>query len=182
MKFVVDPEILLEVVRSHLDLPRDGMPAAITQDLAKGSPGRIETEPESFFSNAGGVMGQVAVLYASLREYVIFFGTPIGGGGHTGRHPFADDYVVILDGEMWYYGEGDTQREEYHPGDSVHLPRGQSRGLRIVERGWILEYARGAIPTMLPFAVADALSSTLDFSSLLRTFWIYAKHVVRSMR
>lgn len=182
MKYVFDPEILREVARSHLDLPLDEMFGAITGDLAERYPGLIETEPEWFFSNAGGVMGQVAVLYASLREYVIFFGTPIGGGGHTGRHPFADDYVVILDGEMWYYGEGDTQREEYHPGDSVHLPRGQSRGLRIVERGWILEYARGAIPTMLPFAVADALFSTLDFSSLLRTFWIYAKHVVRSMR
>ena len=89
MKFVVDPEILLEVVRSHLDLPRDGMPAAITQDLAKGSPGRIETEPESFVSNAGGVMGQVTVLNASIREYLIFFGSPRGGGAVL----FAPDYV-----------------------------------------------------------------------------------------
>ena len=182
MKFVFDPEILREVVRPHLDLPLDEMLAAITQDLAERYPGRIETQSEWFFSNAGGVMGQVTVLYASLREYLIFFGSPIGGGGHTGRHPFVDDYVVVLDGEMWYYGEGNTQREEYHPGDSVHLPRGESRGLRIVERGWILEYARGAIPTMLPFSVADALFSTLDISTVFRTFRIYAKHVVRSMR
>ena len=64
MKYVFDPEILREVARSHLDLPLDEMFGAITGDLAERYPGLIETEPEWFFSNAGGVMGQVAVLYA----------------------------------------------------------------------------------------------------------------------
>ena len=182
MKYVFDPEILKIVARSHLDKPLEKMLPAITLDLAQKYPGLIETEPEWFFSNAGGAMGQLTILYASLWEYVIFFGSPIDGGGHSGRYHFAEDYHVLLDGEMWYFGEGDLQRQVYHPGASVHLPKGESKGFRIIGRAWILEYARGAIPTMLPFGVADTLFSTLDFITLFRTFRIYTKHVLRSRR
>lgn len=182
MAYVFNPEILREVARSHLDLPLDKMLAAITQDLAERYPGLIETELEWFFSNAGGAMGQLAILYASLREYVIFFGSPIGCGGHTGRYSFAEDYAIVLDGEMWNYGQGDTHREEYRPGDVVQLKKGEAKGYRMVERGWILEYARGAIPTMLPFGVADTVFSTFDFTTLFRTFRIYSKQLLRSAR
>lgn len=182
MKYVFDPEVLRDIAGSHLDLPLEEMLPAITRDLAERYPGLIDTEPDWFFSVAGGVMGQLTVLYASTREYVTFFGSPSGGEGHTGRYRFVEDYAVVLDGELWYYGEGDLQRREYRPGDVVHLPRGEARGFRMVDRGWILEYARGAIPTMLPFAVADTLFSTLDVRSLMRTFQIYAKHLRRSAR
>ena len=182
MKYVFDPEILREVAHSHLDLPLEKMLPAITQDLAERYPGLIEPEPEWFFSNAGGAMGQLTILYASLWEYVLFFGSPIGGGGHTGRYSFVEDYAIVLDGEWWYYGEGDTRREEHHPGDVVHLPKGEAKSYRIVERGWILEYARGTIPTMLPFGVADTLFSTLDFTALFRTLRLYIRHMLRSAR
>ena len=182
MKYVFDPETLRDVARSHLHLPLEEMLPAITQDLAQRYPGLIETKPEWFFSNAGGTMGQLTILYASLREYVIFFGSPIGSGGHTGRYHFAEDYHVLLDGKMWYYGEGDLQRKEYRPGDTEYLPKGVSKGFRIVGHAWILEYARGAIPTMLPFGLADTLFSTLDFVTIFRTFRIYTRHVLRSRR
>ncbi len=182
MKYVFDPEVLRDVARSHLDMPLEKMLPSITQDLAQRYPGLIETKPEWFLSNAGGTMGQLTILYASLREYVIFFGSPIGSGGHTGRYHFAEDFHVLLDGEMWYFGEGDLQREVYRPGAFVYLPKGQAMGFRIVERAWILEYARGAIPTMLPFGLADTLFSTLDFITFYRTFRIYIRHVLRSAR
>ncbi len=182
MKYVFDPEILREVAHSHLDQPLEKMLANIAQDLSDRYPGLIETEFEWFFSNAGGAMGQLAILYASLREYVIFFGTPIGNQGHTGRYSFAEDYAFVLNGEMWYFGEGDIQREVYRPGDVMHLPRGVAKGYRMVERGWILEYARGNIPSMLPFGVADTLFSTFDLTTLVRTFRIYFKHLRRSSK
>ena len=181
-KYVFEPGILREVAHSHLELPLEEMIPAITRDLAERYPGLIETEHTWFYSNAGGAMGQVAILYASLREYVIFFGSPIGSSGHTGRYRFVDDHSVLLDGEMWYYGEGDLRREEYRPGDSVHLRRGEAKGFCMVDGAYILEYARGPIPTMLPFGLADTVFSTLDFTSLLRTLWLYARHVVRSTR
>ena len=46
------------------------------------------------------------------------------------------------------------------------------------DKCFALEYARGWIPLMLPFGVADTLSSTLDFVTLSRTFYIYAKHSI----
>ncbi len=182
MKYVFEPEVLQEVAQAHLDLALEEMIPAVTHDLAERYPGLIDTEPEWFFNNAGGAMGQLTILYASLREYLIFFGSPIGSGGHTGRYRFAEDYAIVLDGEMWHYGEGDLQRQEYRPGDMVHLPRGKAMGYRMVDGAWILEYARGSVPSMLPFGVADTLFSTLDLTSLVRTFRIYARHLRRSAR
>ena len=182
MKYVFDPKILHEVALAHLELPLEEKFTAIAQNLAERYPGLIETEPEWFFSNAGGVMGQLTVLYASLREYVIFFGSPIGGEGHTGRYSFVEDHAIILDGEFWYYTEGDTRRTEYRPGDVVYLPKAVAKGYRIVNHGWILEYARGPIPTMLPYGIADTAFSTLDYRTLFRTFRIYIRHLMRSAR
>ena len=45
--------------------------------LAKEYPGYINTEQEWFFNNAGGAMGSMTVLHASMSEYVIIFGSAV---------------------------------------------------------------------------------------------------------
>ncbi len=182
MKYVFEPEVLREIAQRHLDAPLEQMMAAITQDLVERYPGRIDTQPEWVFSNAGGTMGQLTILYASLWEYLVFFGTPIGGGGHTGRYHFAEDYTYILDGEFWYFNQGDTQRQVFGKGDVVYLPKGVAKGYRMVDQAWILEYVRGSVPSMLPFGLADTLFSTLDYRTLLRSLRVYGRHVLRSIR
>jgi len=58
------------------------------------------------------------------------------------------------------------------------LQRGHSQAYRMPEKCWALEYARGWIPLMLPFGIADTIFSTLDFYTLGRTFYIYGKGIV----
>lgn len=182
LAYVFDPDALREIARLGSGQPIQDRFRTITRALAERYPGRICEEQEWVFSNAGGVMGQFTVLYASLTEYVIFFGSPIGSSGHSGRYRFVKDWAFVLDGEMWYFEQGQIGRNTYRDGDEIVLNSGNAKGYRIVDHAWILEYARGPIITMLPFGLADAFFSTLDFRTILRTFRLYGKHVRHSWR
>jgi len=45
----------------------------------------------------------------------------------------------------------------------------------------MVEYARGALPSLLPFGLADALLSTLDFTTALQTVVIYFSLLTRNI-
>jgi C-8 sterol isomerase len=46
------------------------------------------------------------------------------------------------------------------------------------DRCYAVEYARGIIPSMLPFGLADSFTSTLDMVPVLKTMQIYTRAVV----
>jgi C-8 sterol isomerase len=177
---VFDPDTLRDVAKVGSGLPLNERLRLVARGLSERYPGKISEELEWVFSNAGGVMGQFSILYASLTEYVIFFGSPIGTSGHTGRYSLVRDWAFVLDGELWYFGQGQLDRDIYKAGDEIVLEPGNAKGFRIVDHAWILEYARGPVVTMLPFGLADALFSTLDGRTILRTLRLYGKHVLRS--
>jgi len=181
MGHVFDPAVLHAAARDVIGLPLDKMVARLVEDLARRYPGHIDggaDHPDQWvFSNAGGAMGALRILHASLTEYVILFGTAIGTEGHSGRFR-VDDYFMILDGEQWAYAPGELEPTIYRPGDLHVMRRGEARGYRMPGRCWALEYARGAIPLMLPFAVADAFTSTLDWPTLRRTLRLYGRAVI----
>ena len=152
----------------------------VHSDLFKSYPRHIHRYPKWILNNAGGAMGAMCVLHASLTEYVMIFGTPLGTEGHTGRF-FVDDYFIILAGEQWAFSAERLTREVYRPGDVHHLPRRQAKQYKIPEMCWALEYARGPIATMFPFGLADTFTSTLDFQSLLQTVWLYTKSVTKEL-
>lgn len=180
MGAIFDPDVLHAVARSALDLPMADKVEHIADQLATRYPGHIRRHRPWVLNNAGGAMGAMTVLHASLTEYLIVFGSPIGTEGHTGRF-WADDYFMILEGEQWAYGAGELVRRVYRPGDLHHQPRGTAQGYKIPEHCWALEYARGWIPLMLPFGLADTLFSTLDVVTLLRTFRLYGRSVIAEL-
>ena len=181
MAYLFDPDILEDCVRAGLGQPVEQGMDTITQGLVDRYGDYVSAEPRSWiFNNAGGAMGQMCFLHASLSEYLIFFGSPIGTEGHSGRYA-TEVFDWVFDGEMWCYREGETARRSYRDGARAHLGHGAVKGYRIPDRAWMLEYCRGPIATMLPFGLADTLVSTLDYRTLGRTIGGYTKHVVGSL-
>jgi hypothetical protein len=180
MNFLFDPTELHALARSVVGLPRPGLFTTLVDRLEASHPGRINLTERWVLNSANGALGTMWILYASLSEYLLVFGSPVGTEGHSGRY-LADVYDYVIDGEMWTYLEGETERTIFRPGDGARLPARSAKGYVIKDNSWMLEYGRGCIPAMLPMGVWDNLFSNLDFRSLAWTFWDYGRLTTREL-
>ena len=180
MAYIFDPKDLQEICKKNLSLPLEEKFEAITDALDKQFPGRIRLKRRWIFNVAGGSMGMLTILYGSISEYLILFGTPIGTEGYSGRY-WAHVYDIMLDGEMLTYTQGQFTPAIYKPGDMAYLRRGTDKGYRVKDHAWMLEYSRGFIPQMLPFGVLGSMMSTLDFKGMRHQFWDFGGICIREL-
>ncbi|KAI5852600.1 ERG2/sigma1 receptor-like protein [Morchella snyderi] len=182
--YIFDPAKLQEL--SQNSIAKYGGPGGNTtlllEDLVEGL--RTEygdkhvnklSKEEWFFNNAGGAMGAMIILHASITEYLIIFGTPLGTEGHSGVH-LAHDYFTILSGEQQFVKPGEIEPTVYSTGMQNHLPRGDAG--QYILKGWALELAQGWIPSMLPFGFLDTFTSTLDFANIWKTTYLTGKGII----
>ena len=175
-----DPDVLHDIAKETLGTPTDQLYSTLARKLEVRYPGHINHKEKWLFNNAGGAMGAMALFHCSLTEYIILFGTPIGTTGHSGRYR-SHVYDAMLEGEMWCYHPGSLKKTIYQPGDMAHLGPSDIKGYRVPDGAWMLEYAQGFIPQMLPFGLADTLFSTLDWRTVAGTMWQYGTLTVREL-
>ena len=67
--------------------PKDAY-TKIHKEIKEQYPGHIlnEEDLQWIFMNAGGWMGSMCLLHASLTEYVLFFGSAVDTVGHSGNY------------------------------------------------------------------------------------------------
>ncbi len=169
-----DPRVLYDIAQKGAGLPAQEAFARVIGGLAAAYPGHICAEQDWIFNAAGGAIGQLTVVHASLREYIILFGSCNGVEGHSGRYA-AEVFDFLFKGEMHCEYEGRFDLEVHTPGTIAYLGRDAVKHYQIKQEAWMLEYARGAIPAMLPFGMADSLVSTLDYITVARTLRNYGR-------
>ena len=82
--YVFDRHELQAIARSAIKAHNtsEGVIRTVIQSLQERYPGHVAPgkyeELEWLFNNAGGAMGSMTVLHASVSEYVIIFGTALG--------------------------------------------------------------------------------------------------------
>ncbi|KAH8101148.1 ERG2 and sigma1 receptor-like protein [Cristinia sonorae] len=187
--YVFDPKSIHELAQAaiaHSPTPDDTafMTQYILKNLTSTYPStQIALNSDSsewLFNNAGGAMGAMYIIHASITEYLIIFGTPLGTEGHSGIHA-ADDYFNILVGEQWAFDPPNLKMERYPAGSVHHLRRGQVKQYKMHEGCFALEYARGWIPLMVPFGLADAVTSTLDYKTFYYTVVVTGREILRNL-
>lgn len=178
MSYVFDPEVLAEAVRMHLGLPVEKQIEAVSATLKGVYGDHVSPGQPWMWSNAGGIMCSISALHVSHNEYLLFCGTAIGSEGHSGRHR-AQIYDVVMAGELWTYQAGGIDRKTYVPGELACLDKKRANGSKLRPGTWLLEYARGNIPSLFPFALGDTLFSTLDTTDLFAQLGVSTRLMMR---
>ena len=177
---VFDPDVVHTCAMDAVGKPKPEMFDVFADAMDARYPSVLDRTQPWIYSIAGGAMIQMKLYYASLTEYIMIWGTPIGSEGHSGRHRVGF-WDTVIDGEMWYFAEGEFEKRIYTSGDRVYVGPGQACGMNFTNGVWAVEYARGTIPLSLPFGLADEILSCVDFKTAAQTVSLYTDLVSQAL-
>ncbi|KAG9263465.1 sigma non-opioid intracellular receptor 1 [Astyanax mexicanus] len=175
-QYIFTKEDVAKLAKQYAGQDHEQAFSKVVVELRKRYPGHIlpDEDLQWIFVNAGGWMGSMCLLHASLTEYVLLFGTAVDTSGHSGRY-FAEISDTIISGNFRQWKEGTTKSETYYPGDTIVHAVGEATSVQWTAGTWMVEYGRGFIPSTLGFALADTVFSTQDFLTLYYTVRVYVK-------
>ena len=187
MAYKIDPAVLQEVCNEVLELPleNDEMFQAIRDKLSAHYPDLISPAPRCWVgSRAGGILGKLTLLHASMNEYLIIFGTPVSTQGFSGRYNFMQIWDFFLAGETITCDLESEQiiAKHYQPGEVGFLDKGDSLSCEIKAGSWMIEYGRGPVITALPFALMDSLVSSVELKSFYLTVKEYTYFILKGLK
>lgn len=177
LAYALDPDFIAEVTREAVDRARRSplspeerrreMFAWVIDRLCDRYPGRIEREPEWVLTRCGGAELTLGVIYGAPNEYLAFCGTNLGLTGADSGSYLADVWDFILEGENYNAGASPfDEREVTRAGEVTFLPAGDRKKWSLTGPGWMLDYARGAVPTMFWHANVEAVLLTANLKAL----------------
>lgn len=166
-EYIFEPDDLQRIVQMHLGTPLERRFDRITETLHDVYGPHIHPGQDWIWSNAGGIMCSMQVLHVKPWEYLLFCGTAVGSEGHSGRHR-AELWDIVVHGELQTFKPDEHRPTTLIAGDCSHLPRGATNGSALGPECWLMEYVRGNVPSMFPFALGDTVFSTQDLTDLRR--------------
>ena len=166
--YIFEPTDLQRIVKMHLDAPLGERFDRIAETLHAVYGEHVHRQPEWIWSNAGGIMCSMNVLHTSPKEYLLFCGTAVGSEGHSGRHR-AEIFDIVINGELQTFKPEQFKAATLSQGDMSYLPRRTTNGSHLGKECWLLEYARGNIASLFPFALGDTIFSTQDLTDVRKT-------------
>jgi hypothetical protein len=183
--YIFEPTDLQRIVKMHLDAPLGERFDRITETLEAVYGEHVHRQSEWIWSNAGGIMCSMNTLHVSPKEYMVFCGTAVGTEGHSGRHR-AELFDIVINGELQTLKPYQFEANTLGAGDMAHLPRRTTNGSHLGKACWLLEYGRGNILSLFPFALGDTVFSTQDLTDIRKTMadstkvmWSEAKIALR---
>jgi hypothetical protein len=183
VSYIFDIEKLHAIAKQGMGKPHDEMVRIIVEESALAYPHHIDAGAKRrwLFSLTAGATGIMTILHASVSEYLIIFGTPVGTEGFSGRYRM-DIHDFLLAGEIWTYRQDRCgTREVVRPGDHTMLEQGSVNGFKIPDSAWMLEYGKGIIPSAFPLILGDVVFSAVDGTTLVETIWTYGKMALREL-
>jgi len=165
------------IVQQSIQLPEEQRLDFILQELNKKY--GTTTRPNFHLFNGGGAFGIIGLVYASLNEYLIIFGSVLPNGGHSGRY-FLNFSDFVYRGKITIASPKELEGREVKEGQATYMAWGDAHHYTLDKNTWMVEHAHGLTISGLPIMIASIFTTT-DIVAIGYLVFDYVKHVVKSL-